>query len=81
MCHASHRGKLEALRKEHTTFKMGCIIRLPSCKEQLPRTSNSFDNVSEFAGIKFLKDEHPGFLGQGPSAKWLFLEELKVACI
>ena len=41
----------------------------------------SFDNVSEFAVIKFLKAEHPGFLGQGPSAKWLFLEELKVACI
>ena len=41
----------------------------------------SFDNVNEFAGIKFLKAEHPGFLGQGPSAKWLFLEELKVAYI
>ena len=41
----------------------------------------SFDNVSGFAVIKFLKAEHPGFLGQGPSAKWLFLEELKVACI
>ena len=36
-----------------------------------------FDNVSEFALIKFLKAEHPGFLGQGPSAKLLFLEELK----
>ena len=36
-----------------------------------------FDNVSEFALIKLLKAEHPGFLGQGPSAKLLFLEELK----